>query len=170
MADDTEQDLRRRVDALEARLRQLEDERALRDLMAAYSFTADLHRGAPWVDLWTADGVYELGQHNVSGAYQGRFAGPEELLALITGPGMPPPGRSQHHVHGPVVFRVDGDRAEADGYSVTFVRREGEENAVWNLGFNRWTFRREDGRWRIAERQRREIGDPSQASVIAPPA
>jgi len=171
----------RRLAELEARVAMLEDERQLRDLLAAYSFTADLYRGPDWVELWTDDGVYDLGDQNRPDAYTGRFTGPDELLALITGDGMPPPGRSQHHVHGPVTFRIDGDHATAEGYSVTFVQGDpaagdggaadaGDQKAdVWTIGFSRWTFHRVDGRWKIGRRDRRELGAADQADVISRP-
>ncbi|HEX3947060.1 MAG TPA: nuclear transport factor 2 family protein [Acidimicrobiales bacterium] len=158
-----------RIARLEERLQLLEDERELRDLMTRYSFTADLYRGQPWVDLWTPDGVYDLGTQNAEGGYSGRFEGSEQLLALITGEGMPPAGRSQHHVHGPVAFQIDGDRAVAEGYSVTYVLRD-EGTEIWTIGFSRWIFQRVDGRWKIHERQRRELGAADQTDVIASPA
>ena len=155
-----------RIEQLEAQVRRLEEERDLRELLARYSFTADLFRGQPWVDLWTDDGVYELSAEERADGHPQRYAGRDELMALITGPGMPPPGRSQHHTQGPLVFRIDGDRAVAEGYSVTYVNRP-SGNEVWNMGFSRWTFRRVDGVWKIERRQRREIGSPDQAEMIS---
>ena len=155
-----------RIAQLEARVAQLEDERAIRDLLTYYSFGADLFRGAPWVDLWTEEGLYDLG---AGGPDRPRtsYRGSAELMGLITGAGMPPEGHSQHHTQGPLVIRVDGDRAIAEGYSVTYVNRP-TGNEVWNMGFSRWTIQRVAGRWRIVERQRREVGDPEQTSVIGP--
>jgi hypothetical protein len=156
-----------RLDALERRVRELEDERALRELLTDYSFGADVFRGPDWVALFTEDGSYDLGPDNVEGAYTGRFSGPADLLALITGPGMPPADRAQHF-HGPMSFAIDGDRASAESYSITYQLDAADRCEVYCLGFNRWTFRREDGRWRIAERHRRELGSGRQREVIAP--
>jgi len=160
--------LESRLAATQTRLAELEDERDIRDLLAKYSFGADLYRGRPWVDLWTDDGVYDLGDQNLPDAYTGTFQGPERLLELITGPNMPPAGRSQHHVHGPLIVEVVGDEATAEGYSVTFVRH-GDTTGIWTVGFSRWTFRRVDGRWRIHRRERRELGSPDQTDVIRQP-
>ena len=154
-----------RLAALERRIAELEDERALRDLLTSYSFGADVFRGPDWVALFTADGTYDLGAANVEGAYSGRFRGPDDLLALITGPGMPPAGRAQHF-HGPMSFAIDGDHASAESYSITYQLDAADRCEVYCLGFNRWTFRREDGRWRIAERHRRELGSGAQREVI----
>lgn len=156
-----------RVDRLERRVDELEDERELRDLLARYSFGADVFRGPQWVGLFTPDGVYDLGAANVAGAYTGRFAGPEDLLGLITGAGMPPAGRAQHH-HGPARFTITGDTATAESYSITYQLDAGDNAEVYCLGFSRWTFRRVEGRWRIVERQRRELGSGAEAEVIGP--
>lgn len=159
--------LAERLEALELRVRELEDERALRDLLTQYSFGADVFRGPQWVGLFTDDGSYDLGAENVDGAYSGRFTGPDDLLALITGPGMPPAGRAQHF-HGPMTFDISADTAIAETYSITYQLDESNRCEVYCLGFNRWTFRREGGRWRIAERQRRELGAGAEAEVVAP--
>jgi hypothetical protein len=161
-------DLRERIKRLEERVRHLEDERELRDLLSRYSFGADVYRGMDWVELFTKDGVYDLGTQNVEGAYTGRFEGHADLLELVTGHGMPPEGQSQHHL-GPAVFRVDGDDATAETYSITYVRDDPQTVRVYCLGFSRWIFRRVGGRWRIAERQRRELGARADAEVIGPP-
>jgi hypothetical protein len=168
MRQDEPDPLLQRVAALERRVCALEDERELRDLLYRYSAGADVHRGAPWVGLFTEDGVYDLGSRNVDGAFSGRFEGPEELLGLITGHGMPPEGRAQHH-HGPVRFEVRGDDATAESYSITYRLDDDGEARIYCLGFSRWAFRREDGRWRIAERQRRELGARAEREVILPP-
>jgi SnoaL-like domain len=162
-------DLAERVAVLEREVRRLRDERELRDLLSRYSFAADVYRGPDWVDLFTPDGRYDLGEHNVDGGYSGRFEGTDALLALITGPGMPPEGRSQHH-HGPMVFTVDGDEAVAESYSITYQLDADGAAEVYCLGFSRWLFRRVNGRWRIARRERRELGAGADAEVIGRPA
>ncbi len=161
-------DLSQRVAALEDQVRELRDERELRDLLSSYSFAADVYRGPDWVGLFTPDGRYDLGADNVDGAYSGRFDGAGALLALITGPGMPPEGRSQHH-HGPAVFTVHGDDAVAESYSITYQLDADGAAEVYCLGFSRWLFRRTDGRWRIVERRRRELGAGASQEVIGRP-
>jgi hypothetical protein len=160
-------ELLQKMAGLERRVTELEDERQLRDLLARYSFGADVYRDERWVELFTADGRYDLGAGNVEGAYNGRFEGRGELLDLITGPGMPPADHSQHH-HGPMSFEFDPahpDEAGAQSYSITFLESDAG-TTVYCAGFNRWRFRRVEGRWRIAERHRREIGTGRQAEVI----
>ncbi|MDT5027209.1 MAG: hypothetical protein QOE61_3635 [Micromonosporaceae bacterium] len=167
-ADDAVARLYAELAELRKRVHALEDERELRDLLTRYSFGADVYRGPDWVRLFTPDGQYELGTDNVEGAYNGSFAGADELLALITGPGMPAEGRSQHH-HGPMVFRVDGDGASAESYSITYLLGDDGATRVFCAGFSRWSFQRVDGRWRITERHRRELGADDVAALIGAP-
>ena len=92
---------------------------------------------------------------------------PSADTALITGPGMPPAGRAQHF-HGPMTFEISGDSATAETYSITYQLDERDRCEVYCLGFNRWEFRREGGRWRIAARHRRELGTNTEAEVVRP--
>jgi hypothetical protein len=150
---------------VEERVAALEDELAVRDLLARYSFCADLRLADEWVDLWTADGVYDLGDANVS-SYGGRWQGHESLRRLLTGAGMPPAGRAQHYTNGPQVVRIHGDEAVVENYSLTLVQDDDGRVAPWATGFNRWTLVRAGGRWRIRERIRREVGSPGAEKVL----
>jgi hypothetical protein len=67
-----------RLDSIESRLRYLEDQERIRECLALYGYTADLGRSQAWVDLWTADGIYDLDD----GPRKGR----EELTDLIAAP------------------------------------------------------------------------------------
>jgi hypothetical protein len=165
--DYTSSALAARLGALEARVRELEDERELRDVLTRYSFGADVFRGPQWVGLFTEDGSYDLGSQNVAGGFSGGFTGPDDLLELITGAGMPPAGRAQHF-HGPMTFDISGDTASAQTYSITYQLDEQDRCEVYCLGFSRWAFRRVAGRWRIAARHRRELGSGAEAEVIGP--
>ncbi|HTA08270.1 MAG TPA: nuclear transport factor 2 family protein, partial [Streptosporangiaceae bacterium] len=90
-----------------------------------------------------------------------------DLLALITGPGMPPAGRAQHF-HGPMKFDITGDTATAETYSITYQLDPQDQCEVYCLGFSRWEFRRDGGQWRIAARHRRELGTGGEAEVVGP--
>jgi hypothetical protein len=151
------------LEELERRLQVLETERELRSVLARYSFTADLGQSQAWVDLFTEDGAYDLGP---TGPTAGRFEGPDGLRRVILGPGHKGiEGSCQHWTTGPLVFDIGADCATAEGYSAVLVQREtGIE--VWTAGFNRWTFARVDGAWKIVERFRRPIGSPDQQEVF----
>lgn len=165
------------VAALRERVAILEDERELRTLLARYAFNADLGRSREWVALYTEDGAVDVGGMVASMAAgapagypaQPRFQGHEDLLLkFITAlPHRRVEGRSQHHTSGgPLVFHLDGDTATAEGYS-TLITRDEDGFRIEVAGVNRWTFRRQDGAWKIVERMMRPIGSPDASQVLS---
>jgi ketosteroid isomerase-like protein len=159
-----------RLEVLEARLREVEDEREIRELLSRYGFHADARRDEAYLELWTDDGVFDVSMDRhiagVDTSYQDgrRFVGKEQLREMITDPdGHARPGVYGHtlHVQGNnVVVHIDGDEAVANAYSL-LVYNTGEGLELRAAGTNHWGFRREDGRWRITERRRRAVGDPA---------
>jgi hypothetical protein len=162
---------------LEARLRRLEDESELRDLLARYAFYADTGRSREWVALFTEDGAIDLGDtvHAMSTSTaptgysrRARFEGHEQLLLdFITAlPHRRVEHRSAHHTtSGPLRFDIEGDDARAYGYSVMVTRNE-VGFGLEMTAMNRWTFRRVDGQWRIVERRMRPIGTPEAGTLL----
>ena len=129
---------------LEARVAALEDELALRQLLARFAFLEDTGRDAEWVALWTEDGVYDLDGTQV--------VGHAALRALM------PEYRHWMHTHSATLeVRVEGDTAVALGYTVLHQERDGAIAPI-SAASNRWTFRRVEGRWLVAGRVRRQIG------------
>jgi hypothetical protein len=53
----------------------------------------------------------------------------------------------------------------AKGYSV-LITREADGFRIEVAAFNRWTLRRMDGRWQIAERRMRPIGSTEAAELL----
>ena len=163
------------LDDIIARVGELEDEREIRYLVGRYGHYADLGYEDAWVDQWTGDGVYDLETVKRDGAgYDGpaRFEGRDALYALIRDPAAHKrlEGRSLHVQDINLVVRIEGDTAFAHGYSMTLMR-EGDEVRLRGAGLVRWSFRREGGRWRIAGKTRRGIGDGSAfADTPATPA
>jgi hypothetical protein len=157
------------IEELERRLRVLEDERELRTLLARYSFNADLGRSREYTRLYTEDGAIDLGPQpaGVHRSTPARYEGHDDILfKFITGRAHRSiEGESQHHTTGPLVFSIDGDDATGEGYSFVLVRRP-EGVVVFTANFNRWTFRRVDGQWKIAERVVRAIGSEEIHDVI----
>jgi hypothetical protein len=159
------------------RVRRLEDERNIRALLTEYAFNADLGRSRAWVELFTDDGAIDLGETvaSMSGAappegypVRPRFVGHEELLIdFITAlPHRRVERRSQHHTAaGPLIIEVDGDNATARGYSI-LITRDAEGFHLEVAAFNRWTLRRVDSQWRIAERRMRPIGSSEAAGLL----
>lgn len=165
------------IDELTRRVQRLEDERELRELLSRYGFTADFGHARAYTDLFTRDGSIDAGRRLGDGPISGRAA----IHDFITGPAhLAIQFSSQHHVAcGPTVFYVDGDTAEAEGYSLVIVRSETEKKrhrAAWGTGWaieiaganvNHWRFRRVDGQWRIVERINRPMGSEESRRVFS---
>jgi hypothetical protein len=146
---------------LEARLRVLEDERAIREVIADYGFFADSGQHDEWVSNFTADGTIELVGREATGIYPevARWTGPEALRDFIDDPRvhMTIEGRCMHVTTGNLRTRIDGDDAVAETYYVVLVK-DGDSIVVANGGFTQLQLRRVDGLWRIQRRLRHQIG------------
>src|SRR5262245_66051548 len=128
---------------LEHRLRLVEDERALRELLAAYAFAADRNDVDAWLALFTDDAFMDI-------PGLGRYEGTEALRKLITELlSHNADGAHQHHPLGPIVFAIDGDRATADGYSMVVSVTTSAAVSISSANFSRWEFIRRDGQWRV---------------------
>jgi hypothetical protein len=145
-------DLEARVAALEGRVRYLEDQEKIRECLAEYGFNADLGRSDNYVAGWTPDGVYDLDSMYLDGE--------ADLRKMIASPDgfhkTQVENRSQHTVLN-LYIRIEGDSAWAEGYSVVFVRQDGNIKAIL-AGYNHWVFERAGSRWLMKRRTRREIG------------
>jgi hypothetical protein len=150
-----------------ARLQALEDERAIRDVVASYGICADTCRDEQWLDLFTDDGTQDVSTGAVAttaGTYARprRWEGHEQLAAFIGDPeGHHRPeayGRVMHLTDANAVVRIEGDDAVATTYGL-YLRRDGDRVVLEDAASMRWTLRRVDGRWRIVERRRRGVGD-----------
>jgi hypothetical protein len=142
------------IRALEARLRRVEDELAIRSLILSYGPAADAGLAARAGTLWADDGEYDWDTE------QPALEGPPAVTAMLE-------GRAHQaliatgvaHFAGPPVVEVDGDRATALSYSFVF-RRDADQRAyVWRLGAAHWELARVDGRWRIHRRTHRQLDE-----------
>jgi hypothetical protein len=69
----------------------------------------------------------------------------------------------------PATFRlIDDGNAVMVTYSVVYVKDKPDLPVVQyqNHGMNRWTFRKVDGQWYIAENIRRRMGDPDSGKLF----
>jgi SnoaL-like domain len=158
-------DVERRLAAMEARLQELEDDRAIRDVLARYGFTADTCNDEAYVQLYTEDGGINLtfpGQAEDGGSNVMIWQGKDQVRQFITQQGLHNQpgfhGRLMHVQGNNLVTHIDGDQAVANSYSIVL---EGENGGVSlnSAGNNQWLFEKVDGRWLIKERRRRAIGD-----------
>ena len=151
-------DLEARVDALEARLRAVEDELALYRLMTSYGPAADSGDGTKASEIWTEDGVYDvdsIGELAGRGAIAGML-GAEGHQALV-------PGCA--HLNHPVIIQLDGDRATAVGYSQVW-RTDDGTHRVFRVAVNRWEFARTGEGWRVVRRTNRRLGTEASREIL----
>lgn len=127
---------------LEDRLRALEDQQAIRDVLMRYA------RGVDRCDLGLLKSAYHEDAYDNHGFFEGNaweFA--EFLLAT----------RAQDldfssHVIGNVFIEVDGDDAQCESYHLAFQRRRGQEDIQLFAGRYIDRFQRRNGVWAIARR------------------
>lgn len=131
---------------LEARIRRLEDAQELRQLCGRYSLAVDDHDFARLGDVFARDASY--GWHGRDPDATGR----EAVVALLRSR-LEPSGPSFHVNHDHIVDWDDGDPNLASG--VVFAHAEGSPGGRHMINAIRYHDRyvREEGRWRILERQ-----------------
>jgi hypothetical protein len=154
-----------RLAALEARLVALEDERAIRVLIARYCYMADGKRDDDLVSLFTADAVMGSKTDGTARAATGR----EAIRAQVADPdGHHRPDLYGHGLHllgENLVVALDGDRAMASSYSVLVLRRY-DGFVIYSASSNEWALRKVDGEWFVAARHRRPVADEDFGEVL----
>jgi uncharacterized protein (TIGR02246 family) len=152
--------LERRLAALETRVRALEDEAAIRSLIADYGPRVDSGDAKGAARLWEADGVYDVDELLM----QGRA----EIAAMV--------GSAAHqswirsgcaHVIGPPSIQLVGDEAVAVCHSLMLVHERGRF-VVRRVTANHWTLRRGDEEWRVVVRTSRVLdGRPESPELLS---
>jgi len=150
-------DLLDTVRRLESRVQALEDELAIHRLIVAYGLAVDAGDAAATAAVFAPDGVYDTDV----GVMDGR----EGVAAMVRSDRhMSMVGHCAHQI-GPAVVRVDGDRAEATGYSRVYL--EGRAGThVYRVSVNRWELRRRAGTWLIERRTTRRLGHAETLSLL----
>ncbi len=147
-------------EALERRVRRLEDERAIHRTLVRYGFAVDSGDADATADLYTHDCVIEL---DFSGGRT--FRGREGAKALVDDETHQSLLPHCAHLSGPVAIEVEGDHAVATGYA-TVGRRTGDDFAIWREGCGRWELVRRDGKWRISYRTSIAIGSAAAQALL----
>jgi ketosteroid isomerase-like protein len=132
--------------SLEQRIRRLEDRAEIGELIARYALVMDNRDVAALPDLFTSDVVVRSAGGGMNAV--GRDAVVELFLARfrILGP-------SNHVTHDRIITFDDGNPDRATGLVVAHAEmRVGDTPMVAAIRYVD-TYRREHGRWRIAERQ-----------------
>jgi hypothetical protein len=152
-------DLTARFEALEARVRELEDHVALYQLMMGYGPAVDAGEAELAASRWTEDGVYDA----QVGAWEGRDA----IAGMVEGDmhqGIIRGGSA--HVTALPYVTVDGDRAVATAYA-QLCRADGDNFRVWRVTATRWEFVRTSAGWKVQRRVNRLLdGDPDAQDLL----
>lgn len=163
-------DIEQRLAALEERVRELEDEREIRELLSRYGYYADACLDDEYLALFTEDGAMDVSQGGTDDPYSVlRWQGQEAMRKFLTdrtaahGNGFA--GRSMHLQGNNLTVTVRGDTAVAAGYSFIF-HQDGPQLKLLSASTNSWKLTKTGGVWRIAERKRRMLGAPDTADVL----
>jgi hypothetical protein len=166
--------------SLRSAVTSLEAERDCASVLARYGYYVDHGRRDEWVHLFTEDGVFENTLYYGDDIVNSdpalwrltRFVGRDQLLEMISAPvNTKIVGHGQHHVGGPpATFRlIDDENAVMVSYSVVYIKDNPDSPVVQyqNHAMNRWTFRKVDGQWYIAENVRRKLGSADSGTLFA---
>ena len=159
---------------LERRISELENERAIRDILARFGYVMDFGGIDEFVDLFTTDGAIDIsmgvsyGEHAVSE----RWEGSDRLREFL----VDPEGRWDKTWYGNVMhvqgnnleITITGDQALATGYALSLISRDGSLSII-GASANRWHLQKAWGRWRIKERKLRAVGHDEYAAMVLGP-
>ena len=148
-----------RLDALEARIRLLEDHFAIHRLVNSWGPAVDTGDSRAAAALFAADGVLESDLSHL--------VGPDAVAAMIESDGQQALIRDGcAHVQAFPLVTIDGDRATATGYSRVYRYRDGAHE-IWRVSANRWEFQRTPVGWRITRRVNHVIdGGPEARDLL----
>lgn len=157
-------DLRATVEALAARVRQLEDHIEITQLVAQYGPAVDSGSAEATAQLWTEDGTFDA-----VGAIT--MHGRDEIAAMVRGDGHQGLilNGCGHVLTVPHVV-IDGDEAHGRSYALN-IRWDAEHERFWvaRVSANTWKWRRTPEGWRIVERVNANLdGTPEHRAMLAP--
>lgn len=136
-----------RMQALETRLRTLEDESEIRRVIGSYGPLVDSGDADGASQLWDPEGIYDVDDLLMDGQHA--------IAAMVMSP--------QHrsfisggcaHVIGPPHIRLEGDDAVAVCHSLLVLHKNGRF-VVQRATANHWKLHRGDAGWRVTTRTSR---------------
>ena len=153
---------------LETRLRRLEDERRILQLIDLCAMLSDAGPAEAFAELYAEECVVDLGENLKAGTktvIEGRGRLIEEVY--LEPNHYAATGRVQHFRSGPQIVQIEQDSAEAVTYARTVYFADGTPKEVLT-GFNFWSLSRRDGRWRITRRVHRRLGESDVRALFMP--
>ena len=156
--------LRATVDALAAKVRALEDQVEIAQLVARYGPAVDSGSGEAAAALWTEDGVFDAVPHL-------RMEGRDGIVGMVHGPGHQSVIHNGcgHVLTAPHVV-VDGDHATGRSHAL-HLRWDAGVGRFWvfQVSANTWRWVRTPHGWRIAERINANLdGTDRPRAMLAP--
>ena len=158
-------ELRAMVETLAARVRALEDQAEITQLVAQYGPAVDSGSGEAAAALWTDDGTFDAiphrkmrGRGDITGMVHG--AGHQSLLR----------GGCAHVLTVPHVV-IHGDEATGRSYALQ-LRWDADTARFWvfRVSANTWRWARTPHGWRVTERVNAGLdGTPGHREMLAPP-
>jgi hypothetical protein len=157
-------DLRATVGALAARVRALEDQVEIMQLVAQYGPAADSGAADAAAGLWTEEGTFDVvghfqlrGREAIAGMLDG--AGPQRLIA----------SGAAHVLTVPHIV-IDGDEATGRSYALN-IRWDAAAGQfqVGRVSANTWRWTRTGAGWQIAERVNANLDGTSQHRQLLAP-
>ncbi|MER6975669.1 nuclear transport factor 2 family protein [Streptomyces carpinensis] len=144
---------------LERRLRQVEDQLAIYQLISAYGPLADGNLHDEAASLWTEDGVYDIDL--------GRFEGREAIAGFLRGElhqTLTTHGCS-HILSLPHVVLGENE-AVATNYSQTIVLSDDGRFGVFRAVISRWEFARTSEGWKVTARYNQAMNGSTAAAAL----
>jgi hypothetical protein len=152
---------------IDVRLRRLEDEREIRRLMDLVWLLSDVGPAEMLSDLYTEDCIIDLGRL-LSPDANIVIEGIEAVRARYSSPAATLGAGVTHHCSSrPEALCIIGDEARVATYALSSGLVDGASR-LNVTGFNFWRFARVDGRWRIARRIARRLGDADVRDLFKP--
>jgi uncharacterized protein (TIGR02246 family) len=149
-------------DELAARLRRLEDDRDIRQLIASYGPAVDAGDADAAARLWAIDGVYDVDGWRVEGR--------ADVHAMVSSPAHRNlVAKGCCHFLGPCAVTVTGDEAVAVCESLVLIRdgRDDGGYRVWRATAHHFALWRIGDQWQIATRTSRVLGGQCRRARVA---
>lgn len=138
--------------ALQARLRELEDERHIAETLRRYQQSLDYPSIAEWSDCWTEDALFVAQQESEAASVVSWSLVGIEALRTMFRERRSDPNSVRRHLVGEPRLEIDGDRATARSYWIVLL---GTPDGAQLDSFGRYDdvlVRCQDGQWRLAQR------------------
>jgi len=150
-----------RIYALELRMRSVEDQLAIYQLLAAYGPAVDSLSGDAASALWVEEGTYEAGAF--------AFNGQAEITALVDiEPHRTYIANGCAHVVSLPQVTIDGDHAVARNHSRVYLH-DGDHWRVERASANRWELKRTAAGWKVVRRINKLLDGNSEARALLAP-